>query len=129
MTVGNSKRSATGVARHRGPDDGAIEELVRLAIVELLPTDPTILAVATRLSVNVRTLQRRLAHVSSNFRTLLDECRRQQAERQLEHTDLSVSEVSRRLGYSDPAHFVRAFRRWTGQTPTRFGSRAEGRRD
>ena len=106
-----------------GAGEGTIQELVRRAIHRLLPTDPTILAVAQVLSVNVRTLQRRLAKSGATYRRLLDDCRRREAEEALGRHDLRIAEVSRRLGYSDPAHFVRAFRRWTGHAPTHFGSK------
>ena len=35
----------------------------------------------------------------------------------------SIKEVSERLGYSDPAHFARAFRRWMGESPTAYARR------
>lgn len=44
--------------------------------------------------------------------------------------ELPVSEVAARVGYSDPAHFTRAFRRWTGHSPLEFHqltSRTRGR--
>jgi AraC-like DNA-binding protein len=34
--------------------------------------------------------------------------------------DLSVNQVAYLVGFSDPAAFSRAFRRWTGETPGRF---------
>ncbi len=98
---------------------------VKLAIRDLLPSNPGIIAVARSLSISVRTLQRRLASVGCTYRRMLDECRREQAEFALQRGIPSVTEISQRLGYSDPAHFVRAFRRWTGQAPTHF--RAEAR--
>lgn len=121
MTVGNRSK--------RTPDsyDSPVEASVRQTIQKLLPTHPSLAAVAARLSINVRTLQRRLAESGTSFRLLLDDCRRQRAEEALRQGELSVTEVSRQLGYSDPAHFVRAFRRWNGYPPTRFCVRA-GRR-
>ncbi|MEZ5557691.1 MAG: AraC family transcriptional regulator [Pseudomonadales bacterium] len=90
------------------------------AILRLLPCNPSIGAVARSMSISVRTLQRRLAGGPMTFRQLLDRCRRWQAEQELLRGALSVTEISQRLGYSDPAHFVRAFRRWTGVAPTHF---------
>lgn len=92
----------------------------------LLPSSPGILEVAVALSMGVRTLQRRLARNSLTYRELLERCRHQLAEDQLRASAASVAEISRRLGYSDPAHFVRAFRRWTGRTPSRYRSEAAG---
>ena len=38
----------------------------------------------------------------------------------LEGSDIPITELALQLGYADPSHFVRAFRRWTGQTPGEF---------
>lgn len=93
---------------------------VTRAIHSLLPQAPTIVDVAEDMSVNVRTLQRRLAKAGVPFRTLLDDCRRQRALAALEDGNLSVGEIAQSLGYSDPSHFVRAFHRWTGCAPTHY---------
>ncbi|MGK7754318.1 MULTISPECIES: helix-turn-helix domain-containing protein [unclassified Roseovarius] len=37
-----------------------------------------------------------------------------------------VTDIAQRLGYSDAAHFSRAFRRWTGTTPSDVRARAAG---
>lgn len=103
--------------------DLPIEIAVRDAIRTLLPDDPTIRAVALALSMNVRTLQRRLAARRLSYRRVLDECRHRWAEAELTSRERTVADISRQLGYSDPAHFVRAFRRWTGDSPTGFSAR------
>ena len=81
---------------------------------------PTIADVAERLSMHVRTLQRRLAAEQLVFRDLLGECRRQRAIDALSTGQLSIAAIATRLGYSDPAHFARAFRAWTGHTPSSY---------
>lgn len=45
-----------------------------------------------------------------------------EAERLLAETDLSVTEISRRVGYASPSHFAKAFRSATGFTPRDFRS-------
>jgi AraC-like DNA-binding protein len=42
------------------------------------------------------------------------------AEQMLANLRDKIGDVARALGYSDPAHFTRAFRRWTGLTPRDF---------
>jgi AraC-like DNA-binding protein len=81
---------------------------------------PTIADVAERLSTHVRTLQRRLADEQLIFRDLLSECRRRRAVEALLAGELSVAAIAAHLGYSDPAHFARAFRAWTGHTPSSY---------
>lgn len=43
-----------------------------------------------------------------------------EAKRQLVYTTLNVNQISDRLGFSEPAYFIRFFKRLTGQTPTRL---------
>jgi AraC-like DNA-binding protein len=84
----------------------------------LLPEgEPSLEAVAERLGLGSRTLQRRLRGAGVTFRTLVDEVRRDCALAQLERSDTSVAEVAFSLGFSDPSAFTHAFRRWTGRTP------------
>ena len=77
-------------------------------------------AVAKSVDIPVRTLQRRLSANDVTFRSLLNECRFEQALELLRDGRYSVAEVSACLGYSDPAHFARAFRRWSRSTPSDF---------
>lgn len=56
----------------------------------------------------------------------IKERRMAQARRLLAETDLTVAELAGRVGYSDPAYFVRTFRRVHGTTPLRW--RRAGRR-
>ena len=101
-------------------------------IESMLEDGPTLVAVAAAMSLHVRTLQRRLMESDTTFRELLDECRRKKAKEDLEKGQLSIGEISSRLGYSHPAHFARAFKRWTGHSATRdtrTSSHTEGDED
>ena len=55
---------------------------------------------------------------------MLDEARKRDAMRLLENSALSVEQVALRLGYSDPANFTRAFRKWSGFTPRQYREQA-----
>ena len=76
------------------------------------------LAAAVR--VSPRTLRRRLADARVSFSTLLDEARRDRALILLRSRDVSTKDVAERVGYSNVANFMRAFRRWTGRTPAAY---------
>jgi AraC-like DNA-binding protein len=76
------------------------------------------LAAAVR--VSPRTLRRRLADAQVSFSTLLDEARRDRALLLLRSRDVSTKDVAERVGYSNVANFMRAFRRWTGRTPAAY---------
>ena len=77
----------------------------------------TLTEVARDLAVTPRTLERRLATSGTTYRALVDDLRRTQAEELLERPDLSIEEISQRLGYTEAANFGRAFKRWTGVSP------------
>ena len=89
---------------------------------------PTIANVAARLSLNVRTLQRCLGDEGLVFRELLGECRRRHAVYALAAGRLSVAAIAKQLGYSDSAHFARAFRAWTSLTPSGYRREIAGKR-
>ena len=78
---------------------------------------PTIETAAEIASVSVRTLQRRLADCGTTYEMILDRIRFEGSLKFLQDGDKKLREVAHRLGYSDPANFTRAFRRWTGSSP------------
>ena len=85
--------------------------------------EPTIGRVAARLGMSARTLQRRLEAEGSTFQQSLEQVRRVMAFRYLEHSQLSLSEISGLLAYADMSAFCRAFRRWTGESPASIRQR------
>jgi AraC-like DNA-binding protein len=78
---------------------------------------PTARATAAALSINVRMMQRQLSSWGVTFEDLLDQYRRRAALEYLIAGEHSITGIAFRLGYSDSAHFTRAFRRWTGNSP------------
>jgi len=76
--------------------------------------------VASSLFMSTRTLQRKLSDVSRSYKDIMDETRRQLAVEYVRGENVPMTEITFLLGYSEQANFTRAFRRWTGQTPTEF---------
>ena len=76
--------------------------------------------VAKRLAVSRRTMQRRLAERGTSFNEVLDDARRDTAIR-LARERVAPSAIAFLLGFADPSAFHRAFKRWTGATPAKFG--------
>ena len=74
--------------------------------------------VARALGCSRQTLYRRLKAEGITFAELLDRLRRRLALRFVREQGLSVKEAAYRLGFSDPAAFSRAFKRWTGMSPS-----------
>jgi AraC-like DNA-binding protein len=90
-------------------------------IAGMMPYEhPTRERVARRLKISARTLQRRLNDWGVTFEELVDEYRRDRAHTLLRRRDHSILEIAYSLGYSDPAHFTRAFKRWTGISPRSY---------
>jgi AraC-like DNA-binding protein len=117
------------LARHaedltgRETGGGVIAELRRLLASRLANGDTGIQSVARQLATTPRTLQRRLAAEGLSYQEVLDSTRRAMAEQHLAEQRLSIAEVSYLLGYSEPAAFHRAFKRWSGATPQGFRQR------
>lgn len=102
-------------------DDASLERRVRGRISQALSNGvPKISAIAGSLGLSGRTLQRRLSERGSSFQQLVDESRRELAERLLRETDYPLAEVAFLTGFSEQSAFNRAFRRWAGQTPRSF---------
>jgi AraC-like DNA-binding protein len=80
-------------------------------------------AIARSLGMTARTLRRRLSALDTRFRTIADDVLAQLARRHLRSGDLPVATIAERLGYAESASFVRAFTRWTGQTPHAYRTR------
>jgi len=76
--------------------------------------------VADLLAMNIRTMQRHLAAWGVTYEQLLDDILFRYAVSELREGGHSVTKIAFDLGYSDSAHFTRAFRRWTGCTPRQF---------
>ena len=104
-----------------GPSGYDIVELLKLMLPAYLDEGTTALAdVADIAGVSTRTLQRKLAHLGLTYSDILETARYENASRLLRDTDCRIIDVAFSSGYTDPAHFSRAFRRMTGVTPRQF---------
>ena len=77
-------------------------------------------SVAELLHMSDRTLKRQLAAENTSFSTLVDEVRYRHATSLLSRTDYSLEQIADELGYSDVANFSRAFKRWSGRSPSNW---------
>jgi len=74
-------------------------------------------SIAARLAVSRQTLYRRLKEEGVTFETVLDELRHQLSVHYLEGRRATVNETAYLVGFSEPAAFSRAYKRWTGSSP------------
>ncbi len=101
---------------------------VRVAIARQLSEgrQPSIAAVARRLRMSSRTLQRRLDECQTSFQQQLAGVRRTTASRLLANTELDTVAIAMLLGFVEPNSFARAFRTWERTTPMRWRERRAG---
>ena len=71
-------------------------------------------------AVHRRTLNRRLRSQGTGFHTLVEEARYQIARQLMSDTRIPLAQVAAALDYSEPSAFTRAFRRWSGMSPTEW---------
>jgi AraC-like DNA-binding protein len=82
--------------------------------------DSGIEAIANRLGMSTRSLQRKLSEEQTSYNDLLAEVREEFAKRYLARGTLTASEVAYLIGFTEPPAFFKAFKRWTGLTPREF---------
>jgi AraC-like DNA-binding protein len=80
--------------------------------------------IAKELSLSTRSLRRKLDEEGTSFREILQAQRLIKAEKLLRDGRLQISELATYLGYSDVAVFSRAFKAWTGSSPSNYAMRS-----
>ena len=83
-------------------------------------------SVANALHMSLRSLQRRLNDEGTSYKDLLDETRRELASHYMAESHRSINEITYLLGFSEPSNFSRAFRRWTGRSPSAYREHPPG---
>jgi AraC-like DNA-binding protein len=83
----------------------------------------TVDAIAGRMGLSRQTLFRKLKAEGATFEQVLDELRHRLALDYLGQRETTVNQTARLVGFSDPAAFSRAFKRWTGCSPRTYVSR------
>lgn len=102
-------------------DRGSIKIQVESKLLEQLSSGhATQESIAKALNVSPRTLQRKLKEEGTKYKHLLDATRRELAGQYVRQSQLTVNEITFLLGFSEPANFSRAFKRWNGVSPTEY---------
>lgn len=81
---------------------------------------PTLEEVAEHLHLAPRTLIRRLRHLGTTYQAIMDDFLRGRATELLANDTIKIKEVADALGFSNPANFGKAFKRWFGVSPGGF---------
>jgi AraC-like DNA-binding protein len=109
--------------------DSSVAQTVRTMVRQLLPTGMvTLQLIAAQLNLHPKAMQRRLAAEQTTFEVLVDEVRRDAAEHYLRDTTITLSHLTRELGYAEQSVLTRLCRRWfdTGPAAYRRAGRSGG---
>ena len=109
-------RAESALAAMQNRSDTA--ERVRQWLLDAFPRQPSMADTAKHLGMTERTLRRHLALLNTSHIEVAQDCQRLMAERLLAEGVLSIKQVADELGFASVSTFHRAFRRWTGATPS-----------
>jgi len=93
-----------------------IQQVIRISD----ETIPNLEDIAEQFHTTSRTIRRKLKAEGYSFQAILTEELSRKAIHYLETTNLTVEQISLRLGYSESASFIHAFKRWTGKAPKAY---------
>jgi AraC-like DNA-binding protein len=121
-----SETPATSHDNETGPSGHEIVSAIKLMLPSYLDDKiPTVAEIAEMAGVSIRSFQRKLSNSGVSYSDLLDRARFENASQLLRGTDAKIIDVAFSSGYTDPAHFTRAFRRFTGVTPREFRGKSK----
>lgn len=81
---------------------------------------PTVEGVASKLNVSPATLKRKLKAEGQSFREIKDEVLYSRAIKNLADKQQSIESIAEQLGYSDASNFAKAFKSWSGMSPSDY---------
>lgn len=116
MLRSHAERALERVAVGVGPAD----QVRRYLLARPAASIPDISTAARDLGLSVRSLRRRLAADATSYRALVQATLEASAGHLLRDPRLSIQEAAGALGFSNVGAFHRAFRRWSGMTPTQY---------
>ncbi|MGW9331156.1 helix-turn-helix domain-containing protein [Bosea sp. NPDC055594] len=125
-SIRSNAASAPPFCEEDGPSDYEFVGLLKMMLPSYLDEGaPVLPQVAEMAGLSPRSLQRRLSQAGVSYTDLVASARFENASKRLRDTDARIVEIALSSGYTDHAHFTRAFRRMTGVTPKRFREQAQ----
>lgn len=82
---------------------------------------PTMAETAQALNLPERTLRHQLQQLNTSYKVIREQLIKHKALRLMEYKEYSIEMIAELLGYSEPAAFNHAFKRWFGQSPRQYG--------
>jgi AraC-like DNA-binding protein len=99
--------------------DEALHTLIKSALLKHQPA-PTIAQLASLFNVSQATFRRRLEEEQTSITAIKEKCRYELANELLHNRQHTLDEIADKLGFSDAGAFRRAFKTWTGVTPSEY---------
>ena len=98
----------------------SIEGAVSSLVFSQISAPPTLEHVASQIGLSSRSLRRHLQSSGTTYQSILNDARKALSIKLLRETKEPVSAIAYEVGFENPSHFGRAFKKWTGQSPSQF---------
>lgn len=99
-------------------------ETILTKIRKIINSEPGVIPaledVADQMHISPRTLNRRFQEIGTTYKEVVAEVRKDLSLDYLRSGQFGIEEVSDLLGYSDPSNFGKAFKAWTGFSPSQY---------
>jgi AraC-like DNA-binding protein len=113
----------------RRPPESTLDAIHHVLEQHLHNRDLNADQIAKLLGVSKRTLSRKLARINTSAAREIARQRQKIAETEMQRGQRSIAAIGAMIGYPDPAVFARAFKRWTGETPSQYRKRWDKAQD
>jgi AraC-like DNA-binding protein len=100
--------------------DEFVQAVYRAVAHALRGGRPTLASTARAMRSSTRTVQRRLLDRGTSHRRVVDDVRRELAERLVGSGEHSLTEIAFLVGFAELSGFQRTFKRWTGVSPYEY---------
>ena len=106
--------------QRRQPEQDHLSGRVKKYLAMFRDGYPSIAECADTFSTSERSFRRQLKDEDTTFQQLLDSVRSEKACHLLDNTSHSVEQIAMKLGYTEAAAFIRAFKKWHDMTPAQY---------
>lgn len=103
-------------------EDGVAGAVLSL-LLDHLSSPPNLEQAAEMIGLSGRNLRRKLRDSGTTYQAILDSARESLATKLLLETTEPISSIAYELGFDHPSHFGRAFKKWTGKSPSAYRDR------
>ncbi|MCJ1782622.1 helix-turn-helix transcriptional regulator [Mammaliicoccus sciuri] len=94
---------------------------IQSILFKLIPSGKfTLEDIAKNIGLSTRTIQRNLSAENTTYKQQLQKVQKLMAINYIKNYHIEIDEVAYLIGYSETSSFLRAFKKWTGQTITQF---------